>query len=191
MVVQALKLKNHSYYFWNDIIFIEDFDPQLLKLVRRESRVNIDIYYIGYITRKTEYDIRCVNPLYLMIRSLVGYIKKINGSDDRNIVISDIDSNKKVVINTFNELRKDVKDKIDASRKDYDEIKFGSNSIWLVNTSIEDYHKIRFSSDIDLPLNSLIKFHALTIVINCVIEKNSKYYPEIYLDDALFENDKV
>ena len=179
MVVQALKLKNHSYYFWNDIIYIEDFDRKLLKLVRRESRVNIDIYYIGYITKKTEYDIRSVNPLYLIIRSLVGYVKKINGSDDRNIVISDIDSNKKV-LNTFNELQKDVKDKVDASIKDYDEIRFGSNSISLVNTSIEDYHKIRFSSDIDLPLNTLIKFHALTIVINCVIEKNSKYYPEIY-----------
>ena len=189
MVVQSLKIKNKSYYFWDDIIYIEDFDPKLLKLIRRESRVNIDIYYIGYITKKTGYDINSVNPLYLAIRSVIGYVEKINGSDDRNLVISAVDSNKKV-LDTFDELWKDVKNKIDGSIKDYDKIRFGSDTISTVNTPIRDYEKIRFSSDIDLPLNTLIKFHASTIVIKCVIEKNGKYYPEIYLDVALFENDK-
>ena len=36
-----------------------------------------------------------------------------------------------------------------------------------------------------------MKFNAFTVVINCVIEKNGKYNPEIYLGEALFENDKV
>ena len=44
---------------------------------------------------------------------------------------------------------------------------------------------MRFSSDADLPLNTLIEFHSLTIFINCVIEKGNKYYPEIYLDECL------
>ena len=31
-------------------------------------------------------------------------------------------------------------------------------------------------------------FHALTLVIRCVIEKGSKFYPQIYLEDVLFED---
>ena len=50
---------------------------------------------------------------------------------------------------------------------------------------ISEYNKVRFSSDLNLPLNTLIKFRALTIHINCVIEKDGKYYPKIYLDEAL------
>ena len=63
---------------------------------------------------------------------------------------------------------------------------------WLleINGSVKeydkDYRKIKFDSDVVLPLNTPIKFHALTVVIRCIIEKDNKYYPEIYLDDAIF-----
>ena len=46
---------------------------------------------------------------------------------------------------------------------------------------------MKFDSDISLPLHTLIKFHASTVVIRGIIEKDGKYYPEIYLDNALFE----
>ena len=52
---------------------------------------------------------------------------------------------------------------------------------------IKTTKKNRFNSDVALLLNTVIKCHALTIVIRCIIEKNGKYYPEIYLDDALYE----
>ena len=90
-------LYDESYYFWDDIIYIEDFDPKLLKINRRESRVNVDIYYIGYITKKPEYDINSVNPLYLGIRDLIGHVEKIDGSDDRYLVIDNVVSNKNVM----------------------------------------------------------------------------------------------
>ena len=48
---------------------------------------------------------------------------------------------------------------------------------------------MRFSSNVDLPLNKLIEFRMLRIVIKCVIEKDNKYYPEIYLDESLYEQD--
>ena len=51
---------------------------------------------------------------------------------------------------------------------------------------ISEYNKLRFSSDLNLPLNTLIQLRALTIHINCVIEKDGKYYPAIYLDEALY-----
>ena len=47
MVVESLKLKSTSYYFWNDMVYLDDFDVELVKVVRRESRIDVDIYYIG------------------------------------------------------------------------------------------------------------------------------------------------
>ena len=69
----------------------------------------------------------------------------------------------------------------------YDKVKFGSESD-LKTVSIKDKYKIRFDSNTDLPLNTPMVFHALTIVIRCVIEKSSKFYPQVYLEDALFED---
>ena len=67
------------------------------------------------------------------------------------------------------------------SIRDGDNITFGGGKIL-----IKDWNNIRFTSSIDLPLDTLSEFHALAIVINCVIEKGNKYYPEIYLDEGLF-----
>ena len=47
--------------------------------------------------------------------------------------------------------------------------------------------KIKFNSDDDFPLNTVLKFHVLTIIIRKFFEKDSKYYPQIYLDDFLHE----
>ena len=45
MVIKSLKIKNQSYYYWNDIIFIDDFNIKFLKINKRESRIGVDIYY--------------------------------------------------------------------------------------------------------------------------------------------------
>ena len=47
--------------------------------------------------------------------------------------------------------------------------------------------KIKFDSDDNLLLNVVLKFCILTIVIRCIFEKDSKYYPQIFLDDCLYE----
>ena len=49
--VKQINVKNQTYYFYNDIINLKDFDPNLLK-IDKKSYKNIDIYYIGYITIK-------------------------------------------------------------------------------------------------------------------------------------------
>ena len=51
---------------------------------------------------------------------------------------------------------------------------------------MDRFDKMRFISDIDLPLGKLIEFKVLTIIIKCIIKKNDKYYPEIYLDKCLY-----
>ena len=49
--IKEINFKNRTYYFYNNIINIEDFDSNLLK-IDKTSFKNIDIYYIGYITIK-------------------------------------------------------------------------------------------------------------------------------------------
>ena len=68
MVIKSLKIKKQSYYYWNDIIFINNFDIKFFKIAKRESRIGIDIYYIGYVVNKLEYDINSVKPLYLLLK---------------------------------------------------------------------------------------------------------------------------
>ena len=70
MVVKSLKIKNVSYYFWNDITYLNKFDNNMLKINKRENRENNNIYYISYIINKPEYDINIVNNLYIAIQNL-------------------------------------------------------------------------------------------------------------------------
>ena len=47
--------------------------------------------------------------------------------------------------------------------------------------------KIKFDSDDNLPLNEILKFRVLTILIKNIFEKDGKYYPQIFLGDCLYE----
>ena len=47
--IKEINIKNWTYYFFNDMINIEDFDPSLLK-IDKNSHKNIGIYNTGYIT---------------------------------------------------------------------------------------------------------------------------------------------
>ena len=166
MSIESLKIKNQSYYYWTDVVYIDDFDIKYLKINKRESRVGINIYYIGYVLDKLEYITNSVVTLSLNVKSLLGSVEKINGSSDRYLVI---DKSNIEVINVFNTIKEYVQSTI-----------VKDNSI-----KIDGFDKIRFSSDIDLALGKLIKVKVLTIIIKCIIKKKDKY-PEIYLDECLY-----
>ena len=51
----------------------------------------------------------------------------------------------------------------------------------------KDYMKIKFNFDDDLPLNKPLKFHAVTIIIRSVFEESGKLYPQVFLDNSLYE----
>ena len=51
----------------------------------------------------------------------------------------------------------------------------------------KDFEKIRFESNDDLPINRPVKLFLLTIIIRCVFSKDSKFYPQLLLDDALYK----
>ena len=47
--------------------------------------------------------------------------------------------------------------------------------------------KIRFNSDGNLPLNKTLKLYNITIIIRSVFEEDGKFYPQIYLEECLYE----
>ena len=117
--VKQIEIKNRTYYFYNGIINIEEFNSSLLK-IDKISYKDIDIYYIGYITMKKigDYEnIYSVNPLYLIIGKVNGHIEcnsieceKIEG---KYSVFDSTDENKKVS-KKYRELRSGIKNAIEA-----------------------------------------------------------------------------
>ena len=51
----------------------------------------------------------------------------------------------------------------------------------------KDYMKIKFNSDDNVPLNKPLKFHNMTITIRSVFEEDGKLYPQVFLNDTLYE----
>ena len=55
------------------------------------------------------------------------------------------------------------------------------------NDCEKDYMKIKFNSDDNLSLNKPLKFHLMNITIRSVFEEDGKLYPQVFLDDTLYE----
>ena len=64
--IKDINIKNRTYYFYDDMVNIKDFDTNFLK-IEKKSFKSIAVYYIGYITKKDKYQINSVNPLYLIL----------------------------------------------------------------------------------------------------------------------------
>ena len=95
---------------------------------------------------------------------------------------------KKMEINIFLIFDSTNKKLIGKFTKIWDEI---SLLIKTINDGKEikygkDFMKIKFNSDVDFPLNKLLKFHAMTIIIKSVFEENGKFYPQINLSLLFF-----
>ena len=100
--IKQINIKNQTYYFFNDMINIKDFDLSLLK-IDKKSYKHIGIYNIWYIIieKTDDYEnIRSVNPLYLMIGEVIGHIEEKNGN--KYSVFDSSDENKEVLKNTQN-----------------------------------------------------------------------------------------
>ena len=84
MTTKQLNIKNRTYYFYNDLINIANFEVSNLKLDKKTSS-GLDIYYIGYADKKPEWNVNSVNPLYLMINRIDGFFEEKNGVKYLNI----------------------------------------------------------------------------------------------------------
>ena len=95
--IKQINIKNRTYYFFIDMINIEDIDSNLLKTGKKLHK-KIGIYYIGFITIKKigDYEsIHSVNPLYLIIGKVDRLIEEKNGS--KCLVFDSTDENKEVL----------------------------------------------------------------------------------------------
>ena len=106
----------------------------------------------------------------MLIKKLDGFIDEKEGNKYLNITLTD--SNNDVLIK-YAEVWSGIKDQIK---------KINSDSVGEYD---KDYMKIKFDSDDNLPLNKVLKFYVLTIIMRNVFEKDGKYYPQIFLDDCL------
>ena len=169
---REINIKDRPYYFYNDVIELETFDSNKLKLDKKTHK-NLNIYNIGYVAIKKigcGYDVNSANPLYLRISNASGYIKEIN--KDKYLVFNNADQNKdllKIYDNVFSGIMSKII-KIDGD--------------WLEYS--KRYKKIKLNSDDILPLNKTLKIHTMTVTIRCVISEDNKLYPQVFLDEALY-----
>ena len=106
--------------------------------------------------------------MYLIIYSTTGYFKEKNS--EKYLIIDSTDKYEE----SLSEIRSEIKTVINGKELFYKKY----------------YTKIGINTDDDLPLNKLLKFPTLTIIIRCVFQEGEKLYPEICLDECLYEVQK-
>ena len=118
------------------------------------------------------HNINTVNTLYLMIDEMIGHFEEKN--ENKYLVLDDVDENKEVskkYEEVWESIKKDIETTNGGKRVEYR----------------KDFEKIRFESNDDLPMNKPMRLHLLTIIIRYVFSEGGKFYPQLFLDDALYE----
>ena len=169
---KQINIKNRTYYFYKDQIDLKDFDAILSKIDKKYYN-EIEIYYIGYVTIKKIGDynnIDSVSPLYLMINEMIGH------SECNSIECNSVEEkNKNKYLEKYEEVWEGIKKEIKTINKG-EKIEYG-----------KDFKKIRFESNDDLSLNKPIKLRLLTIIIRSIFSENGKFYPQLFLDEAVYD----
>ena len=173
--IKEINIKNRTYYFYNDIINLDEFDECKLKVDKRDFD-DIDIYYLGYEHKKKSSEsnvINSVNPLYLRIVDMKDQFEK--GKDDAWYLII---SHKDAVYEKLMDIFESIKNII--TEKTSDTVEYDKN-----------YMKIKFESNNTLPVDKDMNIHLATIVIRAIFVQDGKYYPTLFLDDGLYKNVRV
>ena len=112
--VKQIDIKNQTYYFYNDIINLKNFESNLLKIDKKQHK-GFDIYYIGYITIKKNdncENIHSVNPWYLVVNRASGYIEEKNGN--KYLIFDDSVNEIKALLKKYPDVRGGIKNEIKA-----------------------------------------------------------------------------
>ena len=107
-----------------------------------------------------------------MIDEMIGHSEEKN--EDNYLVLNDVDENK--------EVSKKYEEVWEGVKKEIETINGGKK-----NEYEKDFKKISFESNDDLPMNKPIKLRLLTIIIRSVFSEDDKFYPQLFLDNALYE----
>ena len=150
MDINSLEIKNKTNYDLDNICCIDDFNLDSLKITKKESRIDANIYYTRCAPNLND----TIIPLYFIINNLIGYIEEVDGSSYKYLVVASSVRNENIT-GVLDTIRTSIEDKINPDIK------------------IKDYDRFRFNSNIDLPLNTIVEFRSLSINISCVIEKDN------------------
>ena len=173
--IKEINIKNRTYYFYNDIINLDKFDESKVKVDKKNFNC-IDIYYLGYEHKKKISEcnvINSVNPLYLGIVDIKGQFEKGKDGAIYLVIFDKDDVYKKLV-----DILQSIKNKI-------------IENTWDALEHDKDYIKIKFESNNIFPTDKDLKTHLATIVIRAIFAHDGKYYPQLFLDDGLYENVNV
>ena len=159
--VKDIDIRNRTYYFFNDIINIKNFNPNNIE-VDENSYKNILNYYFGYVAIKdSKYvKINSVNPLHLIFKKVNRYFEEING-------------NKYLTLVPTNERKEEIKKYVELWIKIRDLIRLITK---ISDNYVKKYMKIKLNSDDEIPLNKTTEILSMTIVVIVVFLENNKYY---------------
>ena len=122
------------------------------------------------MTKKTEYGIDSVNPLYLMINRMKGHFEEKDG--DKYLIISLKSGD---TIQKYQEVFDGLKEIIKKINDYSQPIKYDDN-----------YMKIKFNANDNISLNKIMYLPTITITIRSVTKNDDNYYPQVFLDEFLY-----
>ena len=97
------------------MINVLNFEASNSKLDKKTWK-EIDIYYIAYVDKKPEWNVNIVNPLYLLINRVYGYVSEKN--DNKFLTTDKGDSVLEKYDQVFAEIKHHIK-KIDDCEVNY------------------------------------------------------------------------
>ena len=84
-----------------------------------------------------------------------------------------------------------IEGSIDVLRGFLNVFKSIRDKIENVNDDVVEYDrncmKIKFISNDDLLVDKTVDLHLITIVIRAIFAQNGKYYPQLFLDDEIYD----
>ena len=163
----SIKIKDPLFTYRARLVNILDFNPKKLS-IEKVCAINDEIECIYYV----KYD---EDPFYLVMISyddLKGYFKY---SKEKELKFMIKDQRKRKIYNQI-----------------WDKMKKLINSIDYVNFRFSDYSRdcnvIRFDTDDTLPLDAMVSFYSMTIVIRSVYKTClDRFYPQIYFKNCIYE----
>ena len=94
MGINSLEIKDKTNYDLDNICYIDDFDLNSLKIIKKESRICANIYYTKCALNL---DNDVIIPLHFLINRLIGFIEEIDASSDKYLVVVSSLRNKNII----------------------------------------------------------------------------------------------
>ena len=173
MKTKQIIKKDFSCFFTN-LLLLKNFGKTKLRIAKYDC-VDRYVNHIDYAHIDYAKGTIVVAPLCLLITEFYGLIEIIDGRKYLSIAL--ITENEKV-LTQYEKMWDGILQEI----SDYESL-FKKN-----------YHKIKLNSakcdddKLDLPLDKLIKFSAVTISNRLIIKKDDKLFFETYLEECLYDD---